>query len=32
MLPEAKISAHDLELLTVTDSPRDVLRRVTSDE
>ncbi len=32
MLPEAKISAHDLELLTVTDSPRDVLRRVASGE
>jgi len=32
MLAEAKISAHDLELLTVTDSPRDVLRIVASDE
>ncbi len=30
MLAEAKISAHDLELLTVTDSPRDVLRIVAS--
>ncbi len=32
MLAEARISAHDLDLLTVTDSPRDVLRIVTSDE